>query len=75
MNKTVNRRIIDNWTDENKPNGMAKLAIKAGVSSSMLEKLRLGEIPAKEQNRLRICRALEVQEDELFVPSENLKSS
>lgn len=63
---TVNRVLIDRWVDMNGPDGLTKLAAKAGVSSSLLQKVRIGLVPKKGFTRLRICNALNVTEADLF---------
>ncbi|MGZ3770045.1 MAG: hypothetical protein ACXVCP_00465 [Bdellovibrio sp.] len=70
----VNRTLIDVWVDNNGPDGLVKLALKAGVSSSLLEKTRLGFAPKKAFTRQKICQALGVKEAELF-PARNEKAS
>lgn len=64
--KTVNRVLIDRWVDMNGPDGLTRLAAKAGVSSSLLQKVRIGLIPKKGFTRIRICNALGVTESDLF---------
>lgn len=66
MSLTVNRTIIDEWIDTNGPDGLVKLAQKAGVSSSLMNKVRVGFVPGKRSTRLKICEALNVQEWQLF---------
>lgn len=63
---TVNRVLIDKWVDMNGPDGLTKLAALAGVSSSLLQKVRIGMIPKKGFTRVKICNALGVKEADLF---------
>lgn len=73
---TVNRALIDSWVDTNGPDGLAKLAAIAGVSTSLLQKVRIGLIPKKRFTRLKISNALRVAEDALFpVSAEKKKAS
>ena len=64
--RTVNREPIDLWIDKNGPNGIAKLAIESGVSSSLLGIVRRGHAPGKGSTRLAICRVLGIDEDIVF---------
>lgn len=64
--KTVNRVLIDRWVDMNGPDGLIKLAALAGVSSSLLQKTRIGLVPKKGFTRMKICKALGVTESDLF---------
>jgi hypothetical protein len=67
MNRRVNRRLIDLWVLENAPDGIARLAIKARLSSSLLTKVRSsGRVPTKPTDRRRLAEAIGVAEDELF---------
>lgn len=66
MDIKVRRSIIDKWIDQNAPNGVAKLALESGVSTSLINKLRLGEAPKKEGMRVKIAEAIGVAADELF---------
>jgi transcriptional regulator with XRE-family HTH domain len=65
MGITVQRNLLDKWIEKNGPDGVVKLALKAGVSSSLLQKVRIGKIP-KRSNRILICKALNVSEATLF---------
>jgi transcriptional regulator with XRE-family HTH domain len=70
MSFKINRKHIDNWVDLNGPAGLHKLAQKAQVSSSLLSKVRAGKgVPKNGYMRLRICEAIGVSEEELFVPT------
>jgi len=66
MGIKVNRGPIDLWIDRNGPDGLVKLAQKAGVSSSLMMKVRNGYVPTKASSRIKISSALSVSEDELF---------
>lgn len=68
MNRKVDRKYIDSWVTKHRPNGIEKLAEKAEISSSMMNKVRIGRVPKREYTRRRICRALKIQEDFLFPP-------
>lgn len=67
MSRRVNRQIIDNWVLDNAPDGVARLAIKAGLSSSLLSKVRSsGRVPTRPTDRRRLAQAIGVTEDDLF---------
>lgn len=66
MERTVNREIIDKWIDRNSPNGLASLAIASGISSGTISKIRLGYVPEKSGTRIKLAKALIVNEDDLF---------
>lgn len=66
--RRVDRKIIDRWIDEHGPNGRLKLAVRASVSASTIDLARQGVSPKKFATRLRLCRALGVDEDYLFPP-------
>lgn len=68
MERTVERSLIDNWVDRNGPDGLVKLAQAAGVSSSLMSKVRIGRVPKQAATRIRICKALRTEEDTLFPP-------
>lgn len=66
MDATVARQIIDEWIDRNGPDGLLKLAQKSGVSSSTISRARLGVVPKKASTRIRLAKALERSEQEVF---------
>lgn len=66
MKRRVERKYIDSWIAENSPNGMAKLALQAGVSTGLIGKAREGYAPRKAGSRLMFCRVLDIAEDVLF---------
>lgn len=68
MNARVARSLIDDWVNENGPDGLLKLAKRSGVSSSTWTKARLGVVPKRVRTRRKMYEALKVQEAELFVP-------
>ena len=61
----VNRSLIDAAVKRNQPDGLAKLALKAKVSTSLLSKVRCGKVP-KKYNRASIAEACECSEDSVF---------
>lgn len=65
--KIVNRSKIDDWIRRNGPDGLAKLALKARLSTSLLSKIRGGKVP-KPLSQTLLAAALECSEDEVFVP-------
>jgi hypothetical protein len=71
MNRTVNRKYIDDWVDANGPDGIAKLALKAKVSSSMVQKARLGLAFKTEYRRRLLADAIGVKEELLFPVVQN----
>lgn len=73
MNRKVNRVLIDWWVMENGPDGVSKLAIASGVSSSMISKIRVGRVPARPITRRALARILKVEESELFPEDESEK--
>lgn len=75
MDRTVRRKYIDNWVASNGPNGMARLALKANVSTSLLEKARLGFVPKTEHKRKAIAEALNVNTEILFPVLEHGKEA
>jgi transcriptional regulator with XRE-family HTH domain len=66
MNKRINRNLIDSWIDKNGPDGLLVLAQQSGVSASTITKARIGIIPKKYVTRDRLCKAIGVNEDQLF---------
>jgi len=66
MSMKVQREHIDKWIDRNGPDGLVKLAQKAGISSSLMNKVRIGNVPRKASTRISICKALNVSEKTLF---------
>jgi hypothetical protein len=73
MDKTVNRDIIDDWIDQNGPNGLARLSIESGVSPSTIGYARRGVAPKKDRTRLKLARAVGVAESILFPDSKKTK--
>ena len=67
MSKKVQRQHFDTWINDNYPNAVAKLSIKAGVSAGSISKIRLGKVPQSQDVRRRLSQALGVTEQELFV--------
>ena len=68
MDLKVNRAPIDEWVDRNGPDGLVKLAQKAEISSSTMNKVRAGLVPKKRSTRIKICRALQKKEADVFIP-------
>jgi hypothetical protein len=66
MDRVVARIFIDEWVDKNGPDGLVKLAQKAGVSYSLLNKARNGLVPKKTCSRLKISKALGLKEEQVF---------
>lgn len=62
----VERKYIDTWVDRNGPDGLVKLAQLARVSSSLMSKVRNGQVPKLAATRLRISKALKLKEEDLF---------
>jgi transcriptional regulator with XRE-family HTH domain len=66
MNRRVERKSLDRWIMQNRPDGLFKLAQKCGVAAGTLDKVRRGYLPKRQQTRDAICEALGVPEDVLF---------
>jgi transcriptional regulator with XRE-family HTH domain len=66
MDRLVAREFIDAWIDRNSPDGISRLAIESGVSSSTISKVRIGIVPKKAGTRVQLARALNVAEERLF---------
>ena len=66
MKRTVNSEIIENWIGENGPQGLEKLAIKAGVSSSLLAKAKRGDVPKNLYKLRQIAEAIGQSVEEVF---------
>lgn len=66
MSRTVRISIIEKWLNENGPLPVERLAMRAGVSASLISKVRLGNEPKKTRTRQKLAEALGVTEDELF---------
>jgi transcriptional regulator with XRE-family HTH domain len=64
--KIVNRPIIDNWIKENSPDGVAKLAMKSGVSTHQIVRVRLGNVPKSLKRQEKLAKALAVKVESLF---------
>lgn len=67
--RRVERKHIDEWIESNGPDGMSRLAVKSGVSSSTIGNTRRGIVPKRKRTRLALCRALNMAEHELFPPA------
>jgi hypothetical protein len=65
MQRTTNRSLLDGWIHRNGPNGIAKLIVESGVSETTVKQARFSP-PKKQSTRLALCKALGVEEDELF---------
>lgn len=75
MVRRVNREILDQWLDKNGPDGISKLAVESGVSSSLIAKVRQFKIaPKKQSTRDKLCEALGVSEEALFPETEEKAS-
>lgn len=66
MTVIVNQQVVDAWLKKNKRGAVEKLAVKAGVSPSLIRNLRKGTPPAKADFRWQIAKALDVPEPDLF---------
>lgn len=62
----MNTDLLNDWIAKHGPNGLAKLTVKSEVSSATIAKMRGGYVPPKESTRLRLCRAMRVEEGALF---------
>lgn len=68
--KTCNYKIIDEWLEANKPNGLAKLSSESGVSMTKIYYASQGYAPARDSTRLKLCKTLKVSEKKLFPEEE-----
>ena len=66
MERKVDRTLIDRWVDEHGPDGLLRLAVKSGVSTSTIAKARLGQVPRRFRTRHALCKVLGVPESALF---------
>jgi hypothetical protein len=66
INRTVDTKLIAGWIKSNNPRGTTKLSSASEISSSTIEKVRLGYVPRKPDTRKKICKAMGVSEDRLF---------
>lgn len=66
MNRTVDRKYIDEWVSTNGPDGLAKLALKSRVSLSTIQKARSGKPLMTEHRRRQLAEAIGVKESKLF---------
>ena len=74
MTRRVKRELIDQWVFENGPDGVAKLAVKSGVSSSLISKIRVGRVPVKPITKRALAKAMGVKEEDLFPLKEEAAS-
>lgn len=65
--RTVNRPLLDSWIDSHSPDAIARLGLKANVSSSLLQKMRSqGRAPTKFITQKAICDAIGCDIEDLF---------
>ena len=72
MERTVKTEILIRWVQENGPDGLVRLALKAQVSHSLLAKVRVGRVPKKPLTRQLIARAMGLKEDDVFPLVKNI---
>lgn len=51
MESFPSKERIKRWIEENGPNGAARLALKIGVSVSLVHRAQRGEVPKKSSTR------------------------
>lgn len=61
----VNRKPIDQWIYDNRPDGLSKLAVESKVPADTIGKVRRGKVPPEVQ-RGKLADALKIQESEIF---------
>lgn len=66
MRRRVERKYIDQWVSQNRPDAIRKLANKSGVNHAYIERVRTGFVPPKELYRKALADALELAEEDLF---------
>lgn len=66
MNRAVNIETLNSWIEEHGPLGLEKLAVKSGISSSLIEKARRGLPPRKLGTMKAIADAMTEDVDDLF---------
>lgn len=69
LSMKVNIDVFKKWIEENGPDGVAKLAIGSGISSSTIRKIRSGYVPKKVSTRREIARFMRLPEDQIFPES------
>lgn len=66
MQRRVERKYIDLWVIQNRPDAIRKLAEKSNVNHAYIERVRTGYVPPKELYREALAKALDVDEQDLF---------
>lgn len=66
MDRISNAKALDEWIVNNGPLGKEKLAVKSGVSSSLIERARKGIAPRRQSTMRSIATAMDKSLDELF---------
>jgi transcriptional regulator with XRE-family HTH domain len=66
MQRRVERRYIDQWVGQNRPDAIRKLATKSNVNHAYIERVRAGFVPPKELYREALAEALGVSAEVLF---------
>jgi DNA-binding Xre family transcriptional regulator len=67
QNRWVNRELLDAWIESNSPEGVAKLALRAKVSTSLINKMRSTlNAPTKQITQDAICKAMHCTVEQLF---------
>lgn len=70
MDRRVERKYIDRWIVDNRPDGLLRLAERTGVSSSTIVSARNGRLPRKLVTLDKIAEGLGLSTDTLFPPAE-----
>jgi hypothetical protein len=66
VNRRVERSYIDQFIENNGPDGLLEYAKAARVSSSTIAKARIGFVPKKRITREAMAGPLGIDEDQLF---------
>jgi hypothetical protein len=65
-NRRVNRSLIDQFVEQNGPDGISVLAVESKVSSATWLKARAGRVPKKFSTRKKMFEFFRTSEDALF---------
>jgi transcriptional regulator with XRE-family HTH domain len=71
----VDIEILNSWIANNGPDGVAKLAVGAGLSTATIQRARTGRVPKKIATRKAICSFMKISESELFPEQEDNQAS
>lgn len=67
QNRWVNRELLDAWIKVNAPDGVAKLALRSKVSTSLINRMRSTlNAPTKLITQEALCKAMSCTLNQLF---------